>query len=199
VGQNSSGANTPPKFYKVVLSVLLPKPWDKKTVKKQHLLPKWRLTGQTLLPRAKWMLVPSIYSDRHVIGQSKYSSQLEPYMQSILAVDDSPSMRKMVSFTLTGAGYHVVEAVDGQDALEKAESHDIHLVLADQNMPRLDGIGLTRKLREHPKFKTIPILILTTESSDQMKQAGRSAGATGWLVKPFDPNRLIEVIQKVIR
>ena len=120
-------------------------------------------------------------------------------MQSILAVDDSPSMRKMVSFTLTGAGYHVVEAVDGPDALEKAESHDIHLVLADQNMPRLDGIGLTRKLRENPKFKTIPILILTTESSDQMKQAGRTAGATGWLVKPFDPNRLIEVIQKVIR
>ena len=120
-------------------------------------------------------------------------------MQSILAVDDSPSMRKMVSFTLTDAGYLVGEAVDGKDALEKAETHDIHLVLADQNMPRLDGIGLTRKLREHPKFKTIPILILTTESSDQMKQAGRSAGATGWLVKPFDPNRLIEVIQKVIR
>ena len=120
-------------------------------------------------------------------------------MHSILAVDDSPSMRKMVSFTLTGAGYQVVEAVDGQDALEKAQTHDIDLVLADQNMPRLDGIGLTRKLREHPKFKTTPILILTTESSDQMKQAGRSAGATGWLVKPFDPNRLIEVIQKVIR
>ena len=120
-------------------------------------------------------------------------------MQSILAVDDSPYIQKMVSFTLTGAGYRVVEAVDGQDALEKAETHDIHLVLADQNMPRLDGIGLTRKLREDPKFKTIPILILTTESSDQMKQAGRSAGATGWLVKPFDPNRLIEVIQKVIR
>ena len=120
-------------------------------------------------------------------------------MQSILAVDDSPSMRKMVSFTLTGAGYNVVEAVDGQDALEKAESHNIDLVLADQNMPRLDGIGLTRRLREHPKFKSIPILILTTESSDQMKQAGRAAGATGWLVKPFDPNKLIEVIQKVIR
>ena len=120
-------------------------------------------------------------------------------MQSILAVDDSPSMRKMVSFTLTGAGYNVVEAVDGQDALEKAESHNIDLVLADQNMPRLDGIGLTRRLREHPKFKSIPILILTTESSDQMKQAGRAAGATGWLVKPFDPVRLIEVIQKVIR
>ncbi|BBL22994.1 MULTISPECIES: response regulator [Comamonas] len=120
-------------------------------------------------------------------------------MQSILAVDDSPSMRKMVSFTLSGAGYKVVEAVDGMDALEKAEAQQIDLVLADQNMPRLDGIGLTKKLREHPRFKNTPILILTTESSDQMKQAGRAAGATGWLVKPFDPNRLIEVIQKVIR
>lgn len=120
-------------------------------------------------------------------------------MQSILAVDDSPSMRKMVSFTLSGAGYKVVEAVDGMDALEKAEAQQIDLVLADQNMPLLDGIGLTKKLREHPRFKNTPILILTTESSDQMKQAGRAAGATGWLVKPFDPNRLIEVIQKVIR
>ena len=120
-------------------------------------------------------------------------------MHSILAVDDSPSMRKMVSFTLTGAGYQVIEAVDGQDGYEKAQSHPIDLVLVDQNMPRLDGLGLTRLLREHPKYKTIPILILTTESSDQMKQAGRNAGATGWLVKPFDPVRLIEVIQKVIR
>ena len=120
-------------------------------------------------------------------------------MQSILAVDDSPSMRKMVAFTLSGAGYHVVEAVDGQDAYEKAQANNIDLVLADQNMPRLDGIGLTRLLRDHPKFKTTPILILTTESSDQMKQAGKSAGATGWLVKPFDPNRLIDVIKKVIR
>jgi len=120
-------------------------------------------------------------------------------MLSILAVDDSASMRKMVSFTLSGAGFHVVEAVDGQDAFEKAQTHTIDLVLTDQNMPRLDGLGLTRKLRDHPKFKATPILILTTESSDQMKQAGRTAGATGWLVKPFDPARLIEVIQKVIR
>ncbi len=120
-------------------------------------------------------------------------------MHTILAVDDSPSMRKMVSFTLAGAGYKVVEAVDGMDALEKAEAQHIDLVLADQNMPRLDGIGLTRRLREHPRFKNTPILILTTESSDQMKQAGKAAGATGWLVKPFDPNRLIEVLQKVIR
>ena len=120
-------------------------------------------------------------------------------MHTILAVDDSQSMRKMVSFTLSGAGYKVVEAVDGMDALEKVEAEHIDLVLADQNMPRLDGIGLTRRLREHPRFKNTPILILTTESSDQMKQAGRAAGATGWLVKPFDPNRLIEVLQKVIR
>ncbi|MFZ2650391.1 MAG: response regulator [Burkholderiaceae bacterium] len=120
-------------------------------------------------------------------------------MHSILAVDDSASMRQMVSFTLKNAGYTVVEAVDGQDALEKANSRDFDLVLTDQNMPRMDGISLTKKLRDHPKFKTTPILILTTESSDQMKQAGRGAGATGWLVKPFDPAKLIEVIKKVVR
>jgi two-component system, chemotaxis family, chemotaxis protein CheY len=120
-------------------------------------------------------------------------------MQSILAVDDSASMRQMVSFTLKSAGYNVVEAVDGQDAWEKAGSRTFDLVLTDQNMPRMDGISLTKKLRETSQFKGTPILILTTESSDQLKQAGRSAGATGWLVKPFDPAKLIEVIKKVIR
>ncbi len=120
-------------------------------------------------------------------------------MHSILAVDDSASMRQMVSFTLKSAGYNVIEAVDGQDAYEKAGGRSFDLVLTDQNMPRMDGISLTKKLRESPQFKSTPILILTTESSDQMKQAGRAAGATGWLVKPFDPNKLIEVIQKVIR
>jgi two-component system chemotaxis response regulator CheY len=120
-------------------------------------------------------------------------------MHSILAVDDSASMRQMVSFTLKSAGYNVVEAVDGQDAYEKTNGRDFDLVLTDQNMPRMDGISLTKKLRDNPKFKTTPILILTTESSDQMKQAGRTAGATGWLVKPFDPAKLIEVIKKVVR
>jgi two-component system, chemotaxis family, chemotaxis protein CheY len=120
-------------------------------------------------------------------------------MHTILAVDDSASMRQMVSFTLKNAGYDVTEAVDGQDALEKASSRNFDLVLTDQNMPRLDGIGLTKKLRDQPKFKATPILILTTESSDEMKQAGRAAGATGWLVKPFDPAKLIEVIKKVVR
>ncbi|TAK81869.1 MAG: response regulator [Aquabacterium sp.] len=120
-------------------------------------------------------------------------------MHSILAVDDSASMRQMVAFTLKSAGYNVVEAVDGQDAFEKAGQRNFDLVLTDQNMPRMDGISLTKKLRENPQFKATPILILTTESSDQMKQAGRSAGATGWLVKPFDPTKLLEVIKKVIR
>ena len=120
-------------------------------------------------------------------------------MPLILAVDDSPSMRKMVAFTLTGAGYQVVEAIDGQDALEKAQQQSFDLVLTDQNMPRLDGLGLTRKLRDQAQFKNTPILMLTTESSDLMKQAGKAAGATGWLVKPFDPTRLIEVIKMVIK
>jgi len=120
-------------------------------------------------------------------------------MHSILAVDDSASMRQMVSFTLKNAGFAVVEAVDGQDALEKIAAKDFDLVLTDQNMPRLDGIGLTRRLRQNPRYKSTPILILTTESSDEMKQKGRAAGATGWLVKPFDPSKLVEVIGKVIR
>lgn len=123
-------------------------------------------------------------------------------MHTILAVDDSATTRHMVLITLENAGFHVIQAVDGQDAWEKAQNgafHPIDLVLTDQNMPRMDGISLTRKLRENPKFKSTPILILTTESSDQMKQAGRAAGATGWLVKPFDPAKLVEVIGKVIR
>ena len=119
-------------------------------------------------------------------------------MHSILAVDDSASMRQMVTFTLKSAGYNVVEAVDGQDAWEKSSSRDFDLVLTDQNMPRMDGISLTKKLRENPKFKATPILILTTESSDQMKQAGRAAGATGWLVKPFDPDQLLATVRKVL-
>ena len=96
-------------------------------------------------------------------------------MPLILAVDDSPSMRKMVSFTLLGAGFQVVEAVDGVDAFEKAQLQSFDLVLTDQNMPRMDGLGLTRKLREHPKFKTVPILMLTTESSWPCRRSHRLA------------------------
>jgi two-component system chemotaxis response regulator CheY len=119
-------------------------------------------------------------------------------MRSILAVDDSASMRQMVSFTLRSSGYEVIEAIDGQDALDKLGDRQVDLVLTDQNMPRMDGLTLIRQLRVQDRFKRVPILVLTTESSDEMKQAGRAAGATGWMVKPFDPARLLEVIVKVL-
>lgn len=120
-------------------------------------------------------------------------------MHSILAVDDSASMRQMVAFTLKGAGYNVIEAADGQEALDKARGETVDLVLTDQNMPRMDGITLVQNLRGLATYATTPILILTTESSDEMKSKGRAAGATGWLVKPFDPGKLLDVVRKVIR
>ena len=118
--------------------------------------------------------------------------------KTILAVDDSASIRQMVSFTLKSAGYEVIEAVDGMDGLEKAKSKSVNLILTDQNMPRMDGLTLIKNLRALPQYAATPILMLTTESSDAMKSQGRSAGATGWLVKPFDPQKLIEVVRKVI-
>lgn len=118
--------------------------------------------------------------------------------KEILVVDDSTSIRRMVAFTLKNSGYDVIEAVDGQDALEKAKTKTTQLVLTDQNMPRMDGLSLIRSLRSLPQYKDIPILMLTTEASDAMKVQGRAAGATGWLVKPFDPEKLLEVVKKVI-
>jgi two-component system, chemotaxis family, chemotaxis protein CheY len=118
--------------------------------------------------------------------------------KTILAVDDSSSLRQMVAFSLKAAGYQVVEAVDGQDGLDKAKQQVVDLVLTDQNMPRMDGLALIRELRALESYAKVPILMLTTESSDEMKTKGRAAGANGWLVKPFDPQRLIEVVKKVI-
>ena len=118
--------------------------------------------------------------------------------KKILAVDDSGSLRQMVVFSLKAAGYQVVEAVDGQDGLEKARSGSYDLVLTDQNMPRMDGLTLIRNLRGLPSYQSVPILMLTTEASAEMKAKGRAAGANGWLVKPFDPQRLVEVVKKVI-
>ena len=119
-------------------------------------------------------------------------------MKTILAVDDSMSIRQMVSYTLKGAGYDVIEAVDGQDGLEKAKARTVNLVLTDQNMPRMDGLSLVKALRELAQYQSAPILVLTTESSSQMKVDGKAAGATGWLVKPFDPAKLLEVVKRVI-
>lgn len=118
--------------------------------------------------------------------------------KTILAVDDSASIRQMVSFTLKSAGYDVIEAVDGMDGLDKAKTKGVSLILTDQNMPRMDGLTLIKTLRGMPQYASTPILMLTTESSDAMKSLGRAAGATGWLVKPFDPQKLIEVVRKVI-
>jgi two-component system chemotaxis response regulator CheY len=118
--------------------------------------------------------------------------------KTVLSVDDSSSIRQMVSFTLKGAGYEVIEAVDGQEGLEKAKMKTVDMVLTDQNMPRMDGLTLIKNLRAMPNYKSVPILMLTTESGDAMKQQGKAAGATGWLVKPFDPAKLLEVTKKVI-
>jgi two-component system chemotaxis response regulator CheY len=116
---------------------------------------------------------------------------------TILAVDDSASMRQMVSFTLKGAGYDVIEAVDGVDALNKAKQQSVNLVITDVNMPNMDGITLIAELRKLPAYKFTPLLMLTTESAPEKKQAGKAAGATGWIVKPFNPDQLVATVKKV--
>lgn len=118
--------------------------------------------------------------------------------KTILTVDDSASIRQMVTFTLKSAGYEVAEAMDGQDGLDKAKAKAYDLVFTDQNMPRMDGLTLIRSLRGLPAYRSTPILMLTTESGEAMKAQGKAAGATGWLVKPFDPAKLLEVVKKVI-
>lgn len=119
-------------------------------------------------------------------------------MATILAVDDSASMRQMVAFTLKGAGFDVVEAVDGEAALASAKGKKVNLVLTDVNMPRMDGITLIRELRKLPDYKYVPMLMLTTESAPEKKAEGKAAGATGWLVKPFNPDQLLATIKKVL-
>lgn len=118
--------------------------------------------------------------------------------KTVLSVDDSASIRQMVAFTLKSAGYTVVEAEDGQAGLDKAKASTVDLILTDQNMPKMDGLTLIKALRGLPQYKATPILMLTTESSDDMKAQGKASGATGWLVKPFDPQKLLEVVKKVI-
>ena len=118
--------------------------------------------------------------------------------RKILTVDDSPSIRQMVVFTLKSAGYAVVEAADGEAGVAKAMADKFDLILTDQNMPKMDGLTLIRTLRATPQYRSTPILILTTEAGETMKAQGREAGATGWLVKPFDPAKLMTVVKKVI-
>jgi two-component system, chemotaxis family, chemotaxis protein CheY len=119
-------------------------------------------------------------------------------MAEILVVDDSVSMRQMISFTLKGAGYTVDEAEDGVAGLGVAKSKSFDLVLTDVNMPNMDGITLIAELRQLPAFKFTPILVLTTESGADKKAEGKAAGATGWIVKPFSPDKLLGTCKKVL-
>ena len=120
-------------------------------------------------------------------------------MATILVVDDSTSLRSMVKFSLQQEGYTVVEAGNGQEGLTRARSGQFDMVLTDVNMPIMDGITFCAELRKIPAFKFTPVLVLTTESSPEMKSRGKAAGATGWLVKPFNPDKLISTVRRVIR
>lgn len=116
----------------------------------------------------------------------------------IMTVDDSASIRQMVSFTLKQGGYDVLEAVDGKDALTKLANKKVDMLITDLNMPNLDGIGLIKSVRANGLNKFIPIVMLTTESQEARKQEGKAAGATGWIVKPFNPEQLLAVVKKVL-
>jgi two-component system chemotaxis response regulator CheY len=116
----------------------------------------------------------------------------------ILTVDDAATMRKMVAFTLKDAGYEVLEAVDGCDALNVLKDRSVDAIITDLNMPNMDGIELTRQLRALPAFARTPIILLTTESDPAKKMAGRTAGATGWIVKPFNQEQLLAIVAKVL-
>lgn len=120
-------------------------------------------------------------------------------MKRIMTIDDSPSLRQMVALTLERAGYEVVEASDGRDAMAKVGGREFHLFLTDLNMPGMDGIELTRKLRGTAEYKFVPIVLLTTESQPEKKMQGKAAGATGWIVKPFKPEDLLATVKRVMR
>ncbi len=119
-------------------------------------------------------------------------------MARILAVDDSAAMRQMVGITLTGAGHQVQQACDGVEALDIAAQQKFDLVITDVNMPNMDGITLVRELRARAGYRYVPLLVLTTEATVERKQQGKAAGATGWLVKPFNPERLLATVAKVL-
>lgn len=119
--------------------------------------------------------------------------------KTVLVVDDSPTMRQMVAYTLSNAGFQVVEAENGKEAVGKLNGGSKpDLVVTDLNMPEMDGIALIREIRKMPALKFTPILMLTTESTDDKKKAGQAAGATGWIVKPFNPEQMLKTILKVL-
>ena len=117
--------------------------------------------------------------------------------KTILTIDDSRTMRDMLMLALSGAGYRVIQAVDGVDGLETLSAEGADIVITDINMPRLDGFGFIEGMRADPANRSIPVLVLTTESDAAKKQRARDAGATGWIVKPFDPVKLVEAVRRV--
>jgi two-component system chemotaxis response regulator CheY len=119
-------------------------------------------------------------------------------MGQVLIVDDSASIRMLLSKTLEDTGYCVTDAENGKAALEVAQQGNFDLVITDVNMPEMDGLRLVENLRKLPAYRMKPILVLSTEYSQEMKQKGKEAGATGWLVKPFDPQKMVEVVNKVV-
>ncbi|MGQ0646679.1 MAG: response regulator [Gemmatimonadaceae bacterium] len=118
--------------------------------------------------------------------------------KTALVVDDSTTMREMVSFSLKEAGFHTLTAGDGQQALDVLQGKNVDLIISDLNMPVMDGLTFIRHARSREDLKGVPILVLTTESQPHMKQQGKAAGATGWLVKPFNPEMLLKVVAKVV-
>ncbi len=120
-------------------------------------------------------------------------------MAKILIVDDSTSMRKMVKFALETAGHEVADAADGKQGLQAAQRNRFDMIITDMNMPEMDGIELSRSLRAQPTYKFTPIIMLTTEGQSDKKEEGKAAGVTGWMVKPFQPDKLIGVVNKVIQ
>jgi two-component system chemotaxis response regulator CheY len=119
--------------------------------------------------------------------------------KTVVVVDDSASIREVVSFTIESEGFNVLKGSDGADALKHFDGQEINLVITDLHMPNIDGIGLITRIRNIEAYKHIPILLLTTETSQEKKGDAKQAGATGWLVKPFEPEKLIKIINKVMR
>lgn len=118
--------------------------------------------------------------------------------KTILIVDDSASVRQVVAMTLRGAGYEVIEAQDGKDALSKLNGQRVHLIVSDVNMPVMNGIELLKAVKALPVYKFTPVIMLTTESSDSMKEEGRAAGAKAWMVKPFKPEQILAAVAKLV-
>ena len=116
----------------------------------------------------------------------------------IMIVDDSATVRQVLRLTLTNAGYNLLEACDGEEALDVMTGQNIDLMLTDLNMPKLDGIGLIKAVRQGSENRFLPIVMLTTESAEEKKQEGKAAGASGWIVKPFKPEQLLKVIKMVL-